>query len=197
LQKITEYLPGQTPLDPDFQKDLIPQHVTLMGELNEYEFENISQATKKYLLGKKKKWNLEDPAVLKAIHRDMFDQVWKWTGKYRQSETNIGSPWRQIQIHVKEACDDLDYWLKNKTFSPHEIAVRFHHRLIWIHPFPNGNGRQGRLVADILVRRLGIERLTWGGNSLSANREARSAYLSAMRKADKGDIGDLLVFAKS
>jgi Fic-DOC domain mobile mystery protein B len=197
LQKLTDYLSGQTPLDPDYQKDLIPTHITLMSELNEFELENITQAIKKYLLGRRKNWKLEDPDVLKQIHRDMFNQTWKWAGKFRQTDTNIGSEWRQIQIHVKDACRDLDYWMKHKSFSMDEIAIRFHHRLIWIHPFSNGNGRHGRLVAEMLVRRFGIKPLTWGGADLAKAGTSRSDYLAAMRKADNGDFTDLVRFAQS
>lgn len=197
MKKITDYLPGQTPLDLHFQKDLIPSHVTLLSELNEFELENIAQATKKYLLGRRKNWNLEDPGVLKQVHRDMFDQTWKWAGLYRKTDTNIGSDWRQIQFNVKDACKDLEYWLTNKTFSNDEIVVRFHHRLIWIHLFPNGNGRHGRLVADILARRLGIKLFTWGSADLAKAGTSRTDYLAAMRKADQEDFSDLIRFARS
>jgi Fic-DOC domain mobile mystery protein B len=197
LQKPTETLPGQTPLDPDYQKDLIPTHITLMSELNEFELENITQALKKFLFGRRKNWKIEDPEILKQIHRDMFDQTWKWAGKYRQTDTNIGSESRQIQIHVKDACGDLDYWVKNKTFAEDEISVRFHHRLIWIHPFPNGNGRHGRLVADLLMRRFGMKPFTWGGADLTSSGSNRTDYLSAMRKADQGEFGNLIRFARS
>ena len=167
-----------------------------MSELNEYEMRNISQAVQKYLMGKRRNWRLHDLKVLKQIHKDMFNETWKWAGKFRQTDTQIGSDWTQVQVHAKEACNDLEYWIANKVFPLPEIAVRFHHRLIWIHPFPNGNGRHGRIVADIFMRMFGERPFSWGGAHLTESGPARSDYLSAMRRADKGQFEELIAFAK-
>ncbi len=197
MAKITEYLPGQTPLNPDFKKDLIPGHIELMAELNEYEASNIAKALQKYLLSRKKNWPIEDPIFIKQLHREMFDQTWKWAGTYRRHETNIGSPWRTIETGVKDACDDLSFWIENEIFPRDQIAIRFHHRLIAIHPFPNGNGRHGRLVADLLMRRFLLAPLSWGSKNIMAPGTSREFYLAAMKKADGDQFEDLMFFAKS
>jgi Fic-DOC domain mobile mystery protein B len=91
---------------------------------------------------------------------------------------------------------DVRYWIENKTYSPDEIAVRFHHRLVFIHPFPNGNGRHARLIADVFAMKLGRPAFTWGSAHLVEEGEARNRYLEAIRAADNGDIQPLLKFAR-
>ena len=115
----------------------------------------------------------------------MFDQTWKWAGEYRRTEKNIGVPVHEIRERFEALCADVRYWIQNNTYPPDEITVRFHHRLTFIHPFPNGNGRHARLIADILLIKLVKEG------------EARTKYLEAIRAADNGDIQPLLKFARS
>lgn len=195
-ENLIENLPGQTPLTLDDLAGLIPSHITLRRELNEFEMVNIARAASKYLLGSKF-WSLTDPAVIKKIHYDMFCDTWKWAGSYRRRDTNIGCDWRQISIQVKDACADLGYWIENKSFDPVETAIRFHHRLIWIHPFPNGNGRHGRFMADIFLHQRGLKPLTWGGSDLMKVGPNRDVYIVAMKAADGGDYQPLLQFAQS
>ncbi|MDR1191079.1 MAG: Fic family protein [Verrucomicrobiales bacterium] len=79
------------------------------------------------------------------------------------------------------------------------MAVRFHHRLVQIHPFANGNGRHSRLAADLLAVELGSKPFTWGGNNLAAAGEIRARYIQALRLADQNpdDLTALLTFARS
>lgn len=168
-----------------------------MGELNQYEAANIQKAVQKYLIGWRRKIDLGDPAILKRIHQDMFDETWKWAGGYRQSDANLGVPWFRVPEGIKCACDDFRYWNEHGTYSVEEIAVRFHHRLVSIHPFPNGNGRHARLVADIYLRGKDKGLLTWGESSLLGDGgEGRGKYIQALKKADRNDFSDLLRLAK-
>lgn len=195
MDRLSDTIPGQTPLHPDELADLIPAHLTLKRELNEWEFMNISEAVQKYFLGPKKTWDLTDPTILKKIHADMFNQTWKWAGSFRKRDTNIGCDWRQIQIQLKDACDDFSFWIQNDSFSPAEVAIRFHHRLISIHPFPNGNGRHGRLIADLHLHQIGEKHLGWKGKNLIEANTSRNDYLKAMRLADQGNFQPLIEFA--
>jgi Fic-DOC domain mobile mystery protein B len=189
-------LPGQTPIDADELSQLIPGHVRFLSELNEFESANISRAIEKYFYGRRTKYDLSDPEVLRRLHKDMFDQTWKWAGQYRRSNKNIGRDWSLIPEEIKKACDDLRYWRENRTFDPIEAAVRFHHRLVVIHPFSNGNGRHARIAADLLVKMEGIPPLSWGGTGLGEANDQRKEYITALRRADEGDFAALIAFAR-
>ena len=191
----TGYIAGQTPLDPNEINGLIPEHITLLSELNELEQANITKAIRKYLKGRTKKWDLSDPILLRKIHAEMFSDVWEWAGKFRKTEKNIGVAPERIASEVKQACDDLRFWEKEKTFPTIEMAIRYHHRLVKIHPFPNGNGRFSRMIGDMLLRKHDSGPIDWGG-SLNSDDEIRKRYLEALRLADKNNYSNLLKIAQ-
>lgn len=183
-----------TPLTPEEREGLIPSHVTLRRELNELEQQNILLADT-WVFARK-----HDPlkeAFARRLHRRMFGEVWRWAGAYRDSNKNIGVDRDRIQIRLHEALDNVRYWIEHKTFSADEIAVRFHHALVFIHPFPNGNGRWSRLMADILAVRLGQPRFTWGRSTLYTADKTRRAYIEALKTADNHDFALLIAFARS
>jgi fido (protein-threonine AMPylation protein) len=78
-----------------------------------------------------------------------------------------------------------------------EAVLRLHHRLVLIHPFPNGNGRHARLMADLLIEKLGYACFSWGQANLIRPGEARRAYIQALQAADNNDMSSLLAFARS
>jgi Fic-DOC domain mobile mystery protein B len=183
-----------TPLTPEEREGLIPSHVTLHSELNELEQQNILEADTWALLRKR------DPVgepFGHNLHRRMFCDVWTWAGTYRTSNKNLGIDRQLILPRLYEALEQTRFWIDNKTFPPDEIAVRFHHTLVSIHPFPNGNGRWSRLMADILIAKLGDKRFTWGGGALRAADETRNTYIAALKSADNQDFAPLLAFARS
>jgi Fic-DOC domain mobile mystery protein B len=138
-----------------------------------------------------------DERYLRQLHRGMFRDVWKWAGALRKTPRNIGvEPWK-IAEDLQRLIGDTQYWIEQKIFAPDEIAARFHHRLVWIHPFPNGNGRHARLATDLLLVALGRPRFSWGLTSLADANETRALYVAALRAADAHDIGLLLEFVHS
>lgn len=183
-----------TPLTPEERFDLKPSYVTLRSELNEVEALNVL-AGERWALSRKR--DALDEIFLKRLHLRMFGDVWRWAGKYRTSARNLGVDHWTIEAAMRQALDDVRYWIDRTTFPTDEIAVRFHHKLVAIHPFPNGNGRWSRLAADLLVIQLGRERFTWGRTSIAAASETRQAYVRALKSADGGDISGLLEFARS
>lgn len=189
------YAPGATPLDPDEAAGLIPSHITTQGELNEWEQTNILEGLQ--WLRRQKKKELLDEGFLRELHRRMFGQTWKWAGSFRQTDKNIGVDWRQIPVQLRHLLDDVKAQIEYASYPPDEIALRFHHRLVWIHPFANGNGRHARLAADFLIQKLGGPSFTWGGRSLVAAGDKRAAYLNALRAADGRDHHALMQFARS
>ena len=188
---------GNTPLSPEEQADLIPNLAT-REELNEWERQNILEAFG-WALHEKNVPRL-DPLTehyLRELHRRMFDQTWKWAGRYRMTEKNIGIPFYNIQESLAALVGDARYWLENLTFEPDEISIRLHHRLVLIQPFANGNGRHARLMADVLAQRQGRPVFTWGGAELVKAGDFRRRYIEALRAADQNEIGPLMMFARS
>jgi Fic-DOC domain mobile mystery protein B len=188
---------GNTPLSPDEQADLIP-NLSTRDELNEWERTNILVAYDWALNPRTLRRN--DPMTepyLRDLHHRMFDQTWKWAGLYRTTEKNIGIPHYQIREALAALLGDARYWLEHRTFPPDEIAIRFHHRLVFIHPFANGNGRHGRLMADVLAKKQNMPVFTWGGAGIAVHGDFRRRYVDALRAADRNEIKPLLEFARS
>jgi Fic-DOC domain mobile mystery protein B len=188
---------GNTPLSPEEQDDLIPG-LSTKEELNEWERQNILEAYGWAL--DPKNLRLQDPLTepyVRELHLRMFDQTWKWAGIYRSAEKNIGIPHYRIREALAALLGDARYWVEHQTFEADELAVRFHHRLVSIHPFANGNGRHSRLMADVLVRRQGRPVFTWGDADIVRASDFRRSYIDALRAADKNNMQPLLVFARS
>ncbi len=182
---------GHTPLGDDDRQGLKLTYVTTRDELNEAEQENILRARQ----GRRPPTveALLDDKYLRDLHRAMFGDVWTWAGQYRQLEMSLGIDPVQIAVRVRDLVSDTKIWIASE--EPLIAAVRFHHRLVWIHPFSNGNGRHGRLAADYLIVALGQPPLTWGAFSGARNIEqVRQQYLIALRAADRGDFGPLEEF---
>lgn len=190
--------PGATPLSGEELGGLIP-NIQTRGELNELEAANIDRATA-WAIGRGRRSAQRAVTTVEGLldlHRRMFGDTWRWAGRIRLTNKNIGAPKEQVRERLHALCGDAEYQMENKTYAPDELAVRFHHRLVSIHPFPNGNGRHGRLAADILVMRLGKELFTWGGSSLIDASPTRSEYIRGLHDADHGDISRLLGFARA
>jgi len=185
---------GHTELSPEDHDGLIPSYIATRGDLFDAEQRNIVQAL---LRRPPRAEELLDDRYLRDLHDAMFGQVWSWAGQYRTRETNIGIEPAQIAVAVRSLTDDIVWWVDSETFPIDEIAVRFHHRLVAIHPFRNGNGRHGRVAADYLARALGTEAFSWGRNLELATGDLRRAYLSALQSADLGEIAPLLAFVRS
>ena len=185
---------ANTPLTAEEREQLIPSYITLRHELNEAEQINIGVALR---WADARRRDILDRDFLSELHQRMFGDVWRWAGQYRTTARNIGVEAYRIATDVQQAIDDARYWVGHVTYQPDEIAVRFSHRLVAIHPFPNGNGRFSRLVGDLLARRLGQSPFTWGRVNLVDAGETRARYVEALQAADNHDIGPLLLFARS
>ncbi len=187
---------GQTPLDPDEIAGLKPTHLTTEGELNDWEQQNILAAVT--WLRRARQPDVLSEDFCRTLHKKMFDKTWAWAGRFRKSDKNIGCDWTQVSVKLRNLFDNVRYWVENKIFPPDEIAARFHRDLVWIHPFPNGNGRHSRMMADALLRSMKEPPFTWGGGGTLVEADnARTLYLTALRAADKGDYTLLLAFVRS
>lgn len=183
-----------TPLAPEEKRDLIPAYIALRGELNAAEQDNIARGQAWALQPRRE---ILDERFLLALHRRMFGDVWRWAGRYRTTERNLGVAAWDIAVEMTNLIGDAKTWVAQESYPRDEIAIRLHHRLVWIHPFANGNGRHARLVADLLVMQQGGERFSWGRGSLYSAGELRRRYIAALHAADRHDLAPLAAFARS
>jgi Fic-DOC domain mobile mystery protein B len=191
-----DYPVGATPIDLDEVQGLLLSHIRTRAELDRWEQENISEAEDVVLRRKQKDILTEKYA--RNLHKKMFGTVWRWAGDFRRSQKNIGIEWMQVPVALRQLFQEVNGWLEYNSYPPDEIAARFHHRLVAIHAFSNGNGRHARLLADVLlVHLLGRERFSWGQENLTDAGECRHRYIAALQAADRHDYGPLLAFVRS
>ncbi|APZ45170.1 cell filamentation protein Fic [Polaribacter reichenbachii] len=192
------YNEGQTPLDEEEKEGLKIKSITTQREHNEFEQLNIEKAVEWIIKTNSKPENILTEKFIKNLHKKMYADVWKWAGEFRKTDKNIGIKWTLIAIELKNLFDDTKFWIENKTFSPDEIAIRFKHRIVSIHCFPNGNGRHSRLMADIIMESIFAKEIfSWHKSNMVKADETRKKYIIALRTADNGDIMPLLSFAKN
>jgi Fic-DOC domain mobile mystery protein B len=193
-----EYLDGQTPLEEEEKEGLLISTISTRSELDEFEQQNIEQAIQ-WTLGRSLKIEaILTENFLRTMHKRMYNNVWAWAGQFRKTNKNIGIDRWQIPTQLKHLLEDVQYWYENNTYPPDEIVIRFKHRLVSIHCFPNGNGRHSRLLADILIDKIFHRHVfSWGTSILKEGIEVRKAYLNSLKRADDGDYTLLISFARS
>lgn len=183
--------PGTTPLSNEDLAGLIPKFITTRTELNDAEFKNITEASNRYLMSKKK-FGFTGEKLFK-LHKEMFGKVWKWAGKKRVSEKNIGVAYFKIDIEMKRLLDDLEYWEKN-SIDLKEISARLHHRMVYIHPFNNGNGRWARLAVNLFLKDNSGTFLNFPEDKLILTSTIRNTYIQALQQADVNNFSSLILF---
>lgn len=192
-----EYPAGATPLEPEEIDGLKDDSISTRNELDEIEGLNILAAYS--WLGSKNTEDVLTESFLCRLHKEMFGEVWAWAGIYRSTEKNIGCRSYLIPTQLKELLENTKFMIDAEELSNEEVLVRFHHGLVKIHPFPNGNGRHSRLACDLLASQLGIEEFTWGNSAdnLTSESDVRRTYIVALRAADQGDITLLMNFVRT
>jgi Fic-DOC domain mobile mystery protein B len=194
-----DYPAGATPLDPNEADGLIPDYITTQAELNALERENITEATN--WADRRKHSDILTATFALTLHKRMLNRVWKWAGRQRKSNKNLGVSKENISTELANLLADTRYWIENRTYGWDEIGARFHHRLVWIHVFVNGNGRHARVMTNILLSSNGQEPFSWGMKThvgpLDVEGALRGEYISALKEADQGDYTALLRFVRS
>ena len=174
-----KYEKGQTPIDEEEKEGLKIKSITTQGELDEFEQLNIEKAVEWTIHTNLKPEKILTEKFIKDLHKRMYGGVWKWAGEFRRSEKNIGVVWTQIGIELRNLLDDIKYWVANKTYPPDEIAIRFKHRIVSIHCFPNGNGRHSRMMADIIMESIFNEEIfSWNQSNMVKADKTRKEYIN-------------------
>ncbi len=194
-----QYPIGATPLNPDEIAGLKLTYITSQTELNAAEQDNVLEG-ETWVFSQKRK-NVLTEKFMRDLHNRLFGRVWKWAGVYRTTDKSIGVTWYNITSEINKLIEDVKYWITNQIYPVDEIAARLHHRLVWIHPFANGNGRWARAMADVLLESLGAKRFSWGlkqnADALAEHGKLREKYIHALQLADAKQFGDLLTFVRS
>lgn len=188
---------GNTLLDADEREGLKLPHVQTRGELDQLEQQNIQDAYR-WLSRQRKYRDVLTAEFLQALHLHMFEDVWRWAGCFRTSEKNIGVHPGEISAATRNLLEDARFWAEHHTYTREEFAVRFHHRLAQIHPFPNGNGRHSRIMTDVILEKaLNAATINWSGDGSVDAETHRQNYIAALRAADSKDYGLLIRFVSA
>jgi len=193
-------IPGATPGDD--ASGLIQRQLTDRAARNAAELDTISRAYNKHIYRARRKragavWLTDQ--YIRAVHCDMFGEIWEWAGKYRTGPVNIGFDFHLIPEQIKLLCGDFSYWNSEKSsMAQLEIAARLQNRLTRIHPFTNGAGRHARLITDIYFYSVRLPLPKWPQiQLLSEGDQIRSRYIEAMKTADQEDYRELIAFMKA
>jgi len=193
-----EDINGQTPIEEEEKEGLLISSIATLAELNEYEQQNIEDALQWLIHRKLKAETIFSEKFICLLHRRMYGSIWSWAGQFRKTDKNLGINKWQIPVALKSLCEDAQFWVKNDTYPPDEVAIRFKHRLVSIHCFPNGNGRHSRMMADVIITKVyQLQPFTWGTAHLIEQSNSRADYLKAVKTADQNEFEKLLHFARS
>jgi len=192
-------IPGATPLDPNEIEGLTPSDISTQQQLNQAEQQNIIRG--EVWAFERNHKDILSEVFLKRLHVKMFGDVWRWAGKFRKTNKNIGVDWHQLPTELRKLFDDSKFWIENETYEWLELGARFHHRLVSIHPFPNGNGRLSRMMTDLVLHQHKQNRFTWGNRPDSGKIDSvgplRERYITALREADQRKFKALMTFVVS
>lgn len=192
-----DYPDGATPLNTDEMEGLKYPHIETRVELDQLEQQNIQEGYN-WLKRQRKFKDFISEAFVIELHIQLFGSVWSWAGSFRNSDKNIGIDHLYIGVELRNLLEDARYWLEHGTYNNEEFAARFHHRLVKIHPFPNGNGRHARIMTDVILEKvLGISPVNWGASGLDKDGEHRQRDIQALRAADNNDYQSLIEFVSS
>ena len=185
---------GATPLSPDDMAGLKFAHITTRDELNQLEQSNIAQGF--MWLGRRRGGGILDSTFVKTLHTRLFGDVWGWAGVFRLRGMNIGIEPHLIPEQLHMLLGNARYWAEEDIYSPLEAAARFHHRMVEIHLFTNGNGRHSRIATDIYLNDyFDHPVIDWeAGYDLQTQNERRDNYINALRQADRNEFNLLLEF---
>lgn len=189
-------------LKEDFSKNIEQRNLQLEAKAHIYVQELID-------VGETwTKQNIVSKETIAKIHKEFYQQLpeelcWATNpssgrkikvkpGKFRDKEVVVGKHIPPLGKNVNNFLKRFEeaYKLENLSKLRQIIAVAAsHHRLVWIHPFYDGNGRVARLFSHALLKSLGIGSALWSVSRGLARHN--SQYKSLLQAADSPRQGDL------
>jgi Fic-DOC domain mobile mystery protein B len=198
MTKLFNQPAGASPISDEQAEGLKQTWVSTQEDLNAVEEKNFSRGRDWLFKSKREANDISRIEFLCTLHKKMLGEVYSWAGEIRRNQTNIGIESHQIRTSVENLRRDLLSWIDNQSHTEEEIAIKYHFRLVQIHPFLNGNGRLSRFLADFLNEKyFENEPFSWGRKNLILKGEARSSYLRALKDADQENLMPLIEFARS
>ena len=130
--------------------------------------------------------------LIRNLHKLVTAETDKeWAGNYRNSNVIIvGSEHTPPDaFEVSIVMGDLIKWLRGnqKKLHPIELAAIFHHKLVFIHPFFDGNGRTARLAMNLLLMQKSYPMAVMLKND-------RKKYYQTLSRADEKDYAPFVRF---
>lgn len=143
------------------------------------------------LVAHDKKHTLSE-VLIRHLHQMIIQDIDKdWAGRYRDRNVIIGGAKHTPPeaIEIPSQMHDLVSWLKENKHRMHpiELAALLHHKLVYIHPFFDGNGRTSRLAMNVLLMQNGYPLVIVLKND-------RKKYYRVLAKADEGNFTPLVRF---
>jgi Fic-DOC domain mobile mystery protein B len=142
------YPEGATPLDPNELGGLKHKHITTQGELDQLEQANIESGLQ--WLSRQRAHVLTDDFVV-TLHKRLFGDVWDWAGMFRRTGKSVGIDAIHIPVELRTLMGDAKFWADNRTYPGSEAALRLHHRLVKIHPWPSRSIGRADTISEKLA----------------------------------------------
>ncbi len=146
--------------------------------------------------------NLFAPEVVASLHRHLFEQLPEQDRRLSDGSTMPPGAWRTGEVRVGQheapAARSVPDFMQHfhavySRVRPGEMALvavaAAHHRLAWIHPFADGNGRVARLHSHVLLHAMGLSNGIW--SPLRGLARTQPRYYEALAHADMPRHGDL------
>ena len=130
--------------------------------------------------------------LIRSLHQVVTQATEKeWAGKYRNSNVIIGGAKHKPSDAIDVPCEMeelIKWWRKNqKKFHTIELAALIHHKLVYIHPFFDGNGRTARLIMNLILMQDGYPLAIILKND-------RKKYYQVLDEADEGNLIPFVYF---
>ncbi|GAA6109820.1 protein adenylyltransferase FICD [Tachysurus ichikawai] len=111
-------------------------------------------------------------------------------GRFRVSQVFVGHHIPPHPSEVERHMEELIHWLNSDEalhLHPVEFAALAHYKIVYIHPFLDGNGRTSRLLMNLVLMQANYPPIT-------IRKEQRAEYYGALDTANEGDVRPFIRF---
>ena len=168
-------------------------HIDLQRAIDMGEDPEVAPTSIAYLRWLHERFCSRLPEQLLIVENpDTGERIRMVPGEFRTGGVMVGR-------HVPPRADELPFFMRRfeEAYAPSRLSrgvailaiAAAHHRLLWIHPFYDGNGRVARLMTHAMLLRCGVGSSLWSAaRGLARNVER---YKAALARADESRHGDM------